>query len=205
MGWELAPTPYLMGVTPFHRRILLSVFLLILGCGLFELRESEDPSPGGGDWVFPDSAYKVLDNLTSAVNAFNLVNYLSCLDTVDFEFVADEALRSGPTGHLYMDWGYDREQEATDELFSALDYGAQVPIFLLIFYSPADSGPSTYRYTASYELSVSFSDGRAVFAAGSSDFHLNRNPSGLWSLERWMDFRMDSLTPSWAEVKAGDF
>jgi hypothetical protein len=183
----------------------LFLFIFIFGCSLFDIRQGEDPSPGGGDWQFPDSAYKVLENLRTAVNTFNLVNYLASLDSADFEFVADEGLRSGPNGHLYLDWGYDREREMVDELFSSLDFGQLTPIFLSLQYTAGDSGPITFRYSGAYELSVSFADGNAVFAAGSSDFHLIRGPSGLWSLNQWLDFKRDTLTLSFAEVKARDF
>ena len=171
---------------------------------MFDIREGEEPSPGGGDWQFPDSAHKVLENLETAVNTFNMVNYLSCLDSADFEFLADEALRLGPNGYLYQNWDYDKEQELVNELFNSLDYGQQTPIFLDLQFTAGDSGPVTYRYSAAYEISVSFADGNAIFAAGSSDFHVTRLASGLWFLSQWLDFKRDTLTLSFAEVKVQD-
>ncbi len=190
-----------------HRKILLQlvlIFFLVVGCNLFKLREPESPEEREG-WEYPDEPHIVLTNLQHAYISYNIENYLSCLDSVTFVFLADEALRNGPRGYLYENWDFNRERERTIALFNSLDLGAIYPICLSLNIETADTFVDSVAFYVEYDLTVALAGGQTIQATGTSIFHISKKPTGQWAIDRWDDFKTDTSVLSWAEVKAGDY
>ncbi len=190
------------------RRIGLALFLVLLGpgigCQAFRLREPPPPEEGGA-FYFPDSAHKVLDNLASAFNEFNLARYLRSFHP-DFRFEPEDRLVNGPTGDLYRNWTLAVESTRVQALFQALDLGHMPsPVVLTLAYQPVESLADEIRFRAHYTLEVYLiREPYRVAAAGSSWFAVRRDEANLWSLVEWSD-QADSGHLSIAEVKAQDF
>lgn len=137
--------------------------------------------------------------------SYNIENYLACLDSSIFEFVADEALRNGPRGYLYENWDFEKERERTSALFNSLDLGSLYPIILTMEIYTADTFVDSVMFYVNYDLKVNLTGGHTIEAFGTSLFHISKKPTGLWMIDRWDDFKSDTSALSWAEVKAGDY
>jgi len=178
----------------------LSLFL-IFSC--FRLRPQEEPT-GEEVWVYPDEPHKVLDNLKYAYIYRNIENLKMCYDSLNFYFYPDESLLSGPSGELYRDWDYTKEINFTSTLFLSVDPQEPSPITFSLF-SPdtVDTLINEVRFGILYEFSVAFNDGSRINAGGRSVFLITLQPTGLWAIKDWWDFKDTTLSYlSWAEVKA---
>ncbi len=191
------------------RRLLAAATLAGLlalqhGCDWFRLREPPPPQ-NGGSFFFPDSAHKVLDNLASAFNEFNLSRYLQSF-APEFRFYPEDRLVNGPTGDLYRNWTLEVESTRVQALFQVLDLGHQPsPVVFTLSYHPTDTLTDEIRFRAHYDLELYLlREPHRVVAAGSSLFVLRKDPADLWHLESWYDWA-DSGQLSIAEVKAQDF
>ncbi len=190
-------------------RSLRWLVLLVLwwpgtACEWFRLREPPPPEQGG-TFYFPDSAHKVLDNLASAFNEFNLARYLRSFHP-DFMFYPEDRLVNGPSGDLYRHWTLAVESTRVQALFQALDLGHMPsPVVFTLEYQPVDSLTDEVRFRAHYDLEVYLiREPHRVTAAGSSLFVVRKDEADLWSLVEWSD-GADSGHLSIAEVKAQDF
>lgn len=184
-------------------RFLLILLLLIFSLSCFRLRQQEEPS-GEEVWVYPDESHKVLDNLKYAYIYRNIENLKTCYDSSNFYFYSDESLLSGPSGDLYRDWDYVKEIEFTSTLFLSVDPQEPSPITFSLF-SPdsIDTLINEVKFSIQYEFSVAFNDGSKANARGRSVFLIALQPTGLWAIKEWWDFK-DTTLPylSWAEIKA---
>lgn len=184
--------------------LLIPVILVLSACSLFNLREPEEPEEREG-WEYPDEPHIVLDNLRNSYMTYNIGNYLECFDSTRFVFNADEDLLNGPRGYLYENWDFEKEKERTSALFNSLDLGSLYPILLNLSIDNADTFVDSVSFYVDYGLTVNISGGRTVEARGKSLFYIKKDPTGLWHIIRWDDFKTDTSALSWAEVKAGDY
>jgi len=198
-----SPQTFLDSV-PFYRKmryLIVVFFILIVGC--FNLRTPEEPEEGNF-WEYPDAPEKVLDNLRLAYIYRSIDNIKNSLDSSSFEFIADPSLLLGPNRDLYINWDYEREIERTTEFFQSLDLTIPLPVTIAFTEDSVDSQPHLVRFKISYTLSARLSNGSILNAKGTSIFTTEEDPSGLWYLTRWEDFKEDDYL-SWGELKAGDY
>lgn len=175
--------------------------LLIAGC--FGLRSPEEPGESAF-WQYPDAPHKVLDNIRFAYLYRSIENVENSLDSASFVFVADPSLLAGPKGYLYLNWDYEKEVLRTKEYFQLLDLTDPLPVSLSFSEDSVDSQPHVVRFRIFYTFSSKLADGRVLNAHGTSTFRIEEDPSGLWYLTSWEDFKDDTFL-SWGEVKAGDY
>lgn len=183
----------------------LFIFALY-SCNLFKLPEPPEPSPGGEDWLFPDSPSNVMQNFINSVNNFNISLYLRCFDRNEFQFYPEDRLVNGPSGELYRNWDFEVESTRVTNLFNSLDMGhIPSPIVLNLSYTVIDSVENLVRLRAEYDLTVYLTESPgSAHAVGESQFTLQRDQANLWIITEWYD-QADSGYLSFAEVKARDF
>lgn len=155
-------------------------------------------------WSYPDSPEKVLENLRIGYIYRSINNVKNSLDSLNFLFLPDPSLLSGPRGDLYRDWDYRKEIRKTEEFFDVLDLTNPLPVALSFNIDSVDSQPNWIRYRIEYVFSSSLNNGLVLNAKGKSIFTLRESANGLWYIEKWEDFKEDTFL-SWAEVKAGDY
>ena len=184
----------------------ISIILVLNSCNLFKLPEPPEPSPGGEDWLFPDSPSNVMQNFINSVNNFNISLYLRCFDKNEFQFYPEDRLVNGPSGDLYRNWDFEVESTRVTNLFNSLDLGhIPTPIVLNLSYNLIDSVENLVRLRANYDLIVYIKESPgSAHAVGESQFTLKRDQTNLWSITEWYD-QADSGYLSFAEVKARDF
>lgn len=178
----------------------------LVSCNLFKLPEPPEPSPGGEDWLFPDSPANVMQNFVNSVNSFNISLYLRCFERNEFMFYPEDRLVNGPSGDLYRDWTFEVESTRVSTLFNSLDMGhIPSPIVFNLEYTVIDSIENLVRVRANYDLTVYLSESPgSAHAVGESQFTLKRDQANLWAITEWYDLA-DSGYLSFAEIKARDF
>jgi len=195
-GWDVNIPPLL-----FITISLLIKLLFSLQCSWFKEREAE--TPGGEEcWVYPDSAHKVLENLSSALSCINIENYLNCLDSLSFRFYPDDDLLFGPNGEKYENWDFTKEKNYITALFQTID--PTVPVVFEFTIDTIDSGRNYVRYFVDYTIDIKPSGLSSLHSEGRSDLTVEEDATGLWYISTWYDYKKDTII-SWAEIKARDY
>lgn len=180
--------------------LMLSVMLLVCGCGLFSTRPAEAPTSGKDVWLTPVAAEDVLTNLRTALFDANEHNYMLSFDPDRFQFLADPVTISRDPS--VGSWDYASETHHADRLFNPGTLPADSSL-LVIFSSQTntDYGDSV-DITALYD----FSAGVALVnvphrMAGRADFWLHKGREGYWQIYRWQDQRTAELS-TWSDFKS---
>lgn len=180
---------------------------VIGGCDLFSTRSTEPPLNSGSAWIYPIQVEIVFQNMAQAIIDLNADNYLRGFFTPDdpvgpFLFIPNP---NAVWPHTEP-WGYEKEEESIEYLFSLLSPGASG--FLMF-----DSGEveqqvygneDSVRMTQVYYLEVPVNDPTLPQEVkGRADFYLGRNSTGYWAIYRWEDLEALDELPSWTDLRAG--
>ncbi len=164
---------------------------------MFELRQREEPDTSPG-WILPDSAHLVIQNLESALENMNIVNYSNCFDE-EFIFLPDSVTYSR-NPDLFANWTKDVEVQTASVMFSQMRSNPDVRIDL----ERADSSGDTVSFLYEYLIHLNLQNGEALSVNGKSLFTTILRDDGLYYIYRWEDFLPDSQIQgsiTWSELK----
>ena len=186
-----------------------------LSCSLFDPRSPEYPEDPPYQWYDPYFPSTVLANLKSTFDAHHLA-YMQCFDST-FTFQADpqDTLEYGGGGLLFSNWDFDVEYVVMDAMFGVAassagsypeDSLARMTLTPMSGYpdepAPVDS-TTVYR---EYEIVIAGSPfcGWENPATGSAKIFLLESDFGIWHINRWEDFRLESSGDlnTWGVAKA---
>jgi hypothetical protein len=179
------------------RPLLWLPLLLVMGCALFEPRDSEPPlDTDPVDWLPPRTPAAVLANLGAVMEALDPVLYEELLaDSAwarPFQFTGDPAASGANT-----DWGLAEELQVWQALTDQHHNAAADPRLALARTDSLLAGDSA-SYTADYLLELA-----GTRYAGTLRMTLSRSlRTGDWAIHHWEDWGADSLA-SWTQLKQG--
>jgi hypothetical protein len=188
------------------KRINILVFfsVIISGCGLFGLRDVENPTESRSNFTPPTTPDLVMVNLSNAVLDKDLNNYLQCivdtsLTTNDFVYTADIA--SQIQYPIFKSWQITNEKNYFFNLITLT--GLQNTS--LLFFSNMVS--NTYSDSAVYDMEylLRFDHPKTTVAKtlkGKLRFVLIINSRNLWAISRWIDFKNADTDTTWSVLKA---
>jgi len=145
---------------------------------------STHATTAAGDYLEPDSAWKVLENLQTAYMMQDIDGFLACLDE-DMEFVLVH-LDSASGEMVESRWGRDVEEEFHRALFDQ----AESVEFTLIAEDPGstpDAGSDgSVEMERSYTLEI-ITEGDHYETSGELIFVCRQETSGNWVIAEWWD------------------
>jgi hypothetical protein len=175
-----------------------------LGCGLFDLRDPEDPVSVRSTFTPPTDPETVLENMTAAVRELNSVNYLHCLSDTG----TGGAYQFDPTPSAAGVYGVFATWDRSSEEAWFLNAASRVPSgssMNVIFSTPVSQSvqPDSVTLDVPYDLSVPIGQqGIPQQVTGRSllTLVLDRR-TGTWSIRRWQDVALASSQPTWSDIK----
>lgn len=180
----------------------MMVFMLA-GCELFQTRDAEPPDTGNvGVFLQPDRPEIVLENLISAVENLNAVNYSRCLIETGFRFnPSNSALNSSP--EIWTNWSDEEERTYFNNLRAAATNNSGHRLTLSNISTELSSNDSRQVF-ADYTLTVLHNRsnlGVPTTISGTFALRLQLLDSGLWTISEWTDIS-NGGEYSWSDLKA---
>lgn len=184
-------------------KILFVLFLLLNGCGLFGLRDTETPTESRTHFDPPISPYVVISNLIYSVTEKDVNNYLNCfVDTAyttnKFYFSADIA--SQIQYPVFINWTLSNEKSYFNNLLALTNQNYS---FLLLNNENWINYSDSAIYDADYLLRFDHQKPNVSKALnGKLRFVMVLNTKNLWSISRWIDFKASDADTTWSVLKA---
>lgn len=186
-----------------NKLVVLALMVILTGCELFQTRNAEPPDTGNvGVFLQPDRPEVVLENLISAVENLNAVNYSRCLIESGFRFnPSNTALNSSP--EIWASWSVEDERTYFNNLRAAATNNSGHRLSLLNISTELSSNDSRQVF-ADYTLTVLHNRsnlGVPTTISGTIALRLQLEEDGLWSIREWTDIST-SGEYSWSDLKA---
>ncbi|MFC2092992.1 hypothetical protein ACFLSV_03745 [Bacteroidota bacterium] len=187
-------------------KIILFLFVLISGCGLFDTRDVEPPTDPRSNFTPPTSPDIVIVNLQFAVAEKNLNNYMACFVDTNFSsrkfnYQADVSSQvQYPT--IFLFWNLSSEKSYYTTLLALTNAQSNSHLFL------SDEMLSISLDTAIYDADylLRFEHQRPTVAQtlkGKLRFYLAADSRNLWSIHSWFDFKEPTANDTtWSVLKA---
>ncbi|HEY5123768.1 MAG TPA: hypothetical protein VIK14_08555 [Ignavibacteria bacterium] len=185
---------------------ILIVFIIFAfsGCGLFDTRDVEPPVDARSNFIPPASPEIVIINIKFAISERNVTNYLQCfVDTSysekRFSYTADISSQIQYPVFHYWNLGY--ENSYFTNLRSFTNPSATSNLFLTNenFTGATDS----VVFDADYLLRFDHQKPAvAKTTKGKLRFVLAVDSRSLWSIHRWIDYKINDSDTTWSVLKA---
>ena len=186
-------------------KILLALLLLLTGCGLFNMRDSENPVDPRSNFVPPTSPDILISNFLSAISEKNLNNYLLCfvdsnLSTRRFKYTADaNSLVQYPA--VFRFWSLNNERYYFSSLVTQTPSSNTSNLFLSnIFFNPtSDSVIMDADYLLRFDHQK---QNVSKTLKGKLRWIMGSDSRNLWSIHSWIDFKNNDSDTTWSVLKA---
>lgn len=180
------------------RLLVLAAVVALSGCGIFGTRDPEPPITGGGTYLQPDTPEQVVENVQSAVEELNTLNYRRSFSD-DFEFTPTSTAEAN--NPIFGGWSTTNEEQ----YFSAVASAAQFSVGHELTLDNPSAVPVSERTSVvdtGYSLTINHNrpDIPTSFA-GQLRWEIEQGADGLWRLARWTDRELGT-EPTWSDLKA---
>jgi hypothetical protein len=185
--------------------ILILLFLIIPGCGLFSTRGSEAPTESRSNFIPPTSPDIVLVNLQSAISEKNLNNYLLCFvdstySTRRYSYTAD--LTSQIQYPVFRTWQLTNENAYFRNLLALMNSDATSILFYKNSSQPIVASDTAIFYSE-YLLRVDHQKTTVPKTlTGTLRFIMSADSRNLWAIHNWIDFKSVDSDTTWSVLKA---
>ena len=189
----------------FYQTILPAfVFLLLLtACNNpFSTREPEAPGTDGAAIKPATSPENLLYNLEASFEALSIQDYLNVFSQ-DFVFNPDPDDSVAYVEDFRGGWDHDRETDFAFNFLQRNNFKADVesPIELTLNYHPGQD-----RYECSYHMFITEADSsdslfQRIEVEGEAWLYLREDTDGIWSVYRWVDFRIIRNSTTWGVLR----
>ena len=185
----------------FYCSFLIINFSLLIGCGIFDTREPENPVTIRSTFVPPTSPELVLENLSFSIQEKNSVNYNKCITDELYIYVPDtKSLQN--YREIFMNWSKNSERRYIDNLIAATNPTATSVLFLdndNMLLINSDSAIYTAEYIVVFQH---IKTNIPKSAKGNLTMYISSDDNNLFSIKRWEDFRQNDDDFTWSEFRA---
>lgn len=187
------------------RLTFLAILLFLSGCNIFQTRTPEPPQQGRSDFIPPTSPDIVVQNLQNAISDRNVINYVACFSDPtsggrNFSFIPSPRAASQYQA-IFQGWSVAQEQSYFNNLISQSSTSSSSALILssvqLVPYT--DSAYYSANYTLLWPNKVA---SNLQQVEGNLQFYIGVNPSGSWSIYRWVDSGTSDTVKTWSDLKA---
>jgi len=178
----------------------IATCLSLISCDLFQTRTPEEPSQQSSNYIPPTDASIVLQNIVSAFQDRDAVNYAKSFSELSFSFEPATSARTRYGGEL-MSWDKTKEQQYFENVKNSLQQNSKVTLEFIPMTST--NFPDSCEIGTSYRLSVPHTRTNvAKYFSGQSQFTIIRDPQvGYWYIRRWVDVGVNPSDSTWSDLK----
>lgn len=177
---------------------------MITGCGLFNMRDSENPVDPRSNYTPPTSPDILLGNFLASISEKNLNNYLLCFldsnfSTRRFSFIADaNALVKYPVLRF---WNLNNERYYFSSIVSQTPVGNSSNLSLsnIIFNPTSDTVIMDADYLLRFDH---LKQNVPKTVKGKMRLIMCSDSRNLWSIYNWTDFQNPNQDTTWSILKA---
>ena len=174
--------------------------LSLISCDLFKTRTPEEPSQQSSNYIPPTDASLVLQNMVSAFQDGDAVNYTKSFSETSFSFEPSTSARTRYGGEL-LSWDKTKEQDYFKNVINSLQPNSKVTLV----FTPMTSTnfPDSCEIGTAYQLTVPHTKANvAKVFVGQSQFTIIRDPQiGYWYIRRWVDVGVNPSDSTWSDLK----
>jgi hypothetical protein len=165
--------------------------LFVAGCGIFDLRDPEEPAGSEVEYKVPVYPYMALRNLELAAEARYAGNFeRACTEDYTFRFFDLDAISDST-------WDLNRDIQALTTLFQA------APEQVDLTWTVTDSvpgGEDFYYGNLGYRLAFARGEADTVLVGGKCFLYL-RNDGTQWLIYRWADIDDGTAEKTWGYAR----
>jgi hypothetical protein len=172
----------------------IAICFVLISCDLFKTRTPEEPSQQSSNYVPPTEPSLVLQNMVSEFQGGDAVHYKNSFSDV-FSFTPSTSAQ-GKYGIDWTAWNSTQEQSYFKNLFVQFNNANIILTFESIL--PTQINSTTYEVVTAYSLTLPIEAGVIKKFNGQVQFTFVQDPSGSWSINRWVDIGTDS---TWSDLK----
>jgi hypothetical protein len=181
--------------------ITLSIVLLfgLMSCDLFKTRTPEEPSQHSSTYIPPTDVVLVLQNMASAFQDGDAVNYSKSFSETSFSFEPATSARTKYGGEL-MSWDKTKEQRYFEKVINHFSNNSKV---ILEFdpFIPTSLNSMTSQVETAYHLTLPPDAGVVKKFNGKVQYTLSQDQSGFWYINQWVDVGTNAPDSTWSDLK----
>ncbi len=179
-------------------------FIFVSGCGLFNLRDAENPVDPRSNFIPPTTPDIVITNFISAITERNLTNYLQCFVDSNFStrrFSYSPDALSQQQYSIFRFWNLNNERYYYTSLISQTSSSATSYLFLSnVIVNPSSD---TSVYDADYLLRFDHNlTNIPRTLKGKMRLVIGVDTRNLWSIHNWIDLANPAADTTWSYLKA---
>lgn len=180
--------------------VIVSVSILLNGCGIFETRDPEVPLTIRSTYFPPTSADIVVSNLSYSIEEKNSENYSKCFSDLSYQYIPDS--RSAQTYEVFATWDKSAEKRYLDNLIARTDPASTSQLFLSNQRLRQVSSDSAI-FQADYIFVFQHNNpGTPKSGKGNMLVSLATDDNDLYYMRKWEDFRQNDTDFTWSEFRA---
>jgi hypothetical protein len=181
--------------------ITLSIVLLFgfMSCDLFKTRTPEEPSQHSSTYVPPTDVVLVLQNMVSAFQDGDAVNYSKSFSETSFSFEPATSARTKYGGEL-MGWDKTKEQRYFEKVINHFSNNSKVVLEFDPF-TPTSLNSNTSQVETAYHLTLPSDAGVIKKFNGKVQYTLSQDQSGIWFINQWVDVGTNTPDSTWSDLK----
>ncbi|QOJ29478.1 MAG: hypothetical protein HRU80_11565 [Ignavibacteriales bacterium] len=183
--------------------LFVIIILLVKGCGLFDVRDSEPPVNPRDTNQFATSSEMLIKNFITSVREMNADNYTANFaDSVQsgFKYIFTPSSNAALIYPVFSgEWGREEENRYFRNFLAELSEERKVTITL------TDSVINRYGDSAlficKYSLAVPPSSNQQLLTySGEMRLRMKVNKNLIWEIFHWEDYKT-TINPSWSDLK----
>jgi hypothetical protein len=176
----------------------IALLFSMMSCDLFKTRTPEEPSQHSSTYVPPTDVLLVLQNMVSAFQDGDAVNYTKSFSETSFSFEPATSARTKYGGEL-MSWDKTKEQRYFEKVLNHFSNNARVVLEFDPF-TPTYNNNTSQVETA-YHITLPLDAGVIKKFNGKVQYTLSQDQSGFWSINQWVDVEINVSDSTWSDLK----
>ncbi len=187
-----------------HVLLLFALIAFQTACNNpFSTRDPEAPGTEGAAIKPAISPDNLLYNLEASFEALSIQDYLDVFSP-DFVFSPDPDDSVAYEEDFRGGWNIDRETDFAFNFLQRSNFKADVdyPIELTLTYKPGQDRYECIYHMFITEADSSDADFNRIEVEGEAWLYLREDVDGIWSVYRWIDFRVTRNFMTWGELRA---
>ncbi|MFA7056035.1 MAG: hypothetical protein WC155_00560 [Candidatus Cloacimonadales bacterium] len=180
--------------------VVTAIALLVISCGVFKPRDSEDPEKPVPWNSYPITREQIMENLEHSYNySENTFKYAEIFTTdFSFQFASQDITEHGTPSALNI----EQEQEMLVLLHKSITaYNQKIHIDSLVAIENQNDSITSNSATLYRRYHISVGDKNTQVYQGKAEFELIFVPEvGQWRIKIWKDFR-STTNQTWGKLK----
>lgn len=175
----------------------IGLCIALISCDLFKTRTPAEPSQESSNYIPPTDPSLVVQNMISAFQDGNTVNYTKSFSDGSFIFTPSASARS-KYGIDWTSWE-TQEQQCFEKILNHFSSSTRVVLSFDAFTPTYNNAVS--QVETNYHLTLPAAAGSTKIFNGKVQLTLAQDQSGLWYINQWVDVAITVSDSTWSDLK----